>query len=53
MAGSSTVPIKIFRTHLCPHILIMCGMRGTYSDKEPRDREKGSDITVRESGCAG
>jgi hypothetical protein len=53
MEDTSNVLIEIFRNNSCPHILIMCGKRGVYSDKEHLDKEKGSDITIRESGCAG
>jgi hypothetical protein len=53
VAGTSTVLIEIFRTNTCPHILITCGKRVVYSEKEPWDKEKGSDTIVRESGCVG
>lgn len=53
MAATSTVLMNIFRTNSCPHILIMRGKGGAYSDKEHWDKEKGSDTTVRGSGCAG
>jgi hypothetical protein len=53
VAGTSTVLIGTFRTNTCPHILITCGKTVVHSEKEPWDKEKGSDTTVRESGCVG
>lgn len=53
VAGTSTVLIGTFRTNICPHILITCGKTVVHSEKEPWDKEKGSDTTVRESGCVG